>query len=75
MYNSILEKINKELISITRQHFIQGSQRSSMFTYDYEICRIFYVYYSWFEYVLVDARIDIISLLTIAWCESVALSV
>ncbi|KAK2145703.1 hypothetical protein LSH36_662g03019 [Paralvinella palmiformis] len=74
VYNSILVKIYKELISINRQHLSKEASRlvcSHMIVkfakYSMYIC-------SWLENVRVDARIDSIPLLTIAWCESVTLS-
>ncbi|KAK2151411.1 hypothetical protein LSH36_364g02005, partial [Paralvinella palmiformis] len=73
VYNSILVKIYKDLISITRQHFSKeasGVVCSHMIVKfaEYSICIC-----SWLENVRVDARIDSIPLLTIAWCESVTL--
>ncbi|KAK2165505.1 hypothetical protein LSH36_49g05003 [Paralvinella palmiformis] len=74
VYNSILVTIYKELISITRQHVSQeasGVVCSHLIVkfaeYSMRIC-------SWLENVRVDARVNSIPLLTIAWCESVTLS-
>ncbi|KAK2152962.1 hypothetical protein LSH36_313g02028 [Paralvinella palmiformis] len=73
VYNCILVKIYKELISIKRQHLSKEASgvvcsRMILKFAEYSMCIC-----SWLENVRVDARIDSIPLLTIAWCVSVTL--
>ncbi|KAK2160753.1 hypothetical protein LSH36_127g07033 [Paralvinella palmiformis] len=73
VYNSNPVKIYKELISITSQHLSKEASRvvcsHMIVTFaEYSMCIC-----SWLENVRVDARIDSIPVLTIAWCELVTL--